>query len=549
MEKSMIVRPLNNLLSLALAMTLAFAALGVPSASAQTYSDIHDFSAATLSSPLYTGILAQGRDGNLYGTAPSGGTLGFGGVFKITPTGTYSVIYNFDGTAHGKTPRSGLTLGTDGNFYGTTLQGGLSNYGVIFKITPAGVLTVLHEFAYADGTNPYAPPIQGNDGSYYGTTSVGGTGSGTVYKMTPSGTYTVLHTFTFSQGSTAYAPLIQGHDGNFYGTASSGGAGFGGGDVFKITPAGVLTVLYSFDTTHGSHPNSPLVQGNDSNFYGTTSSGGSLDGGVVFKLTPSKVLTVLHNFDAKPASVDGKFPDGGLVLATDGSFYGLTDGGGTNGLGTLYKITSAGVYTVLYNFIQATGTGPQNTLRQHTNGKLYGQANAGGANSLGTLFSFDVGMKAFISELPSLGKVAKPVGILGGGLTGTTSLNFNGTSATYSVVSDTYISTSVPSGATTGSINAVTPGGTLKSNLKFRVTPVILSFTPPNGPVGTSVVITGNSFTGATKVTFGGIAATAFTVNSYTQITATVPAGAVTGKIQVTTAGGTATSSGVFTVH
>ena len=98
----MILRPLNNLPSLALAMTLAFAALGFSGASAQTYSDIHDFATATLSSPLYTGILAQGRDGNLYGTAPSGGPLGFGGVFKITPTGTYSVIYNFDGTAHGR---------------------------------------------------------------------------------------------------------------------------------------------------------------------------------------------------------------------------------------------------------------------------------------------------------------------------------------------------------------------------------------------------------------------------------------------------------------
>jgi uncharacterized repeat protein (TIGR03803 family) len=546
----------RRLQSLAVLMlTMILAVLGVSSVRAQVnsdiqiYSDLHDFNTPTLASPQYSGMLAQGRDGNLYGTAPAGGTLGFGGVFKVTPTGTYSDIYNFDGTTHGKFPRGGLTLSTDGNFYGTTLQGGISNYGVIFKITPAGILTVLHEFAYADGTSPYAPPIQGNDGSYYGTTSVGGTGSGTVYKMTSSGTYTVLHTFTFSQGSTANAPLIQGNDGNFYGTAANGGAAFGGGDVFKITPAGVLTVLYSFDSTHGSHPNSPLVQGSDGNFYGTTSSGGSLDGGVVFKLTPSKVLTVLHNFDAKPASVDGKFPDGGLVLATDGSFYGVTDGGGTSGLGTLYKITSAGVYTVLYNFIQATGTGPQNTLRQHTNGKLYGQANAGGANSLGTLFTFDVGMKAFISELPTLGKVAKPVGILGGGLTGTTSVNFNGTNATYSVVSDTYISTSVPSGATTGSINAVTPGGTLKSNLKFRVTPAILSFTPPNGPVGTSVVITGNSFTGATKVTFGGIAATSFTVNSYTQITATVPVGAVTGKIQVITPGGTATSATAFTVN
>src|ERR1022692_1205432 len=169
-----IMQRLNNLALLALAITLAFAAPGVSGAQAQTYSDIHDFAALTLDSPLYSGILAQGRDGNLYGTTPSGGTLGFGGVFKITPTGTYSVIYNFDGSAHGQTPRSGLTLGTDGNFYGTTSQGGTSNYGNIFQITSAGTLTVLHNFSYSDGGNPYSPPIQGTDGNYYGATKAGG---------------------------------------------------------------------------------------------------------------------------------------------------------------------------------------------------------------------------------------------------------------------------------------------------------------------------------------------------------------------------------------
>jgi hypothetical protein len=151
--------------------------------------------------------------------------------------------------------------------------------------------------------------------------------------------------------------------------------------------------------------------------------------------------------------------------------------------------------------------------------------------------------------MPTSGKVAKAVGILGGGFTGTTSVNFNGTNATFTVVSDTYISTTVPSGATTGFVNAVTPSGTLKSNLKFRVTPVVTSFSPASGPVGTQVAITGNSFTGATKVTFGGGKVALFTVNSYTQITATVPTGAVSGKIQVTTPGGSASSPTAFTVN
>lgn len=540
---------LQYLSSVSLVLALALAALGIPGAHAQTYSDIHDFAALTLDSPLYSGILAQGRDGNLYGTAPSGGTFGFGGVFKITPTGTFTVIYNFDGAVHGKTPRGGLTLGTDGNFYGTTSQGGPSNYGNIFQITPAGTLTVLHNFSYTDGGNPYSPPIQGTDGSYYGATKAGGTGSGTIYKITPSGTFTSLHSFSFAECSNPVAPLIQGTDGNFYGACETGGAAGGDGSIIKFTAAGVITVLYSFDFTHGSQPNCPLVQGSDGNFYGTTTGGGSLDGGVVFKLTPTKVLTVLYNFDAKPASVDGKFPDAGLVLATNGSFYGVTDAGGTNGQGILYKITTAGIYSVLYNFVQTTGSVPQTSLRQHTSGKFYGQANSGGVNSLGVLFSFDVGLKPFISEMPTSGKVAKAVGILGGGFTGTTSVNFNGTNATFTVVSDTYISTTVPSGATTGFVNAVTPSGTLKSNLKFRVTPVVTSFSPASGPVGTQVAITGNSFTGATKVTFGGGKVALFTVNSYTQITATVPTGAVSGKIQVTTPGGSASSPTAFTVN
>jgi uncharacterized repeat protein (TIGR03803 family) len=555
---------LGLLLTLTLILTLT--ALATPQASAQsadfqddvqedlqpavqTYTDLHDFNTSSLTSPGNPGILAQGRDGNLYSTTPTGGTLGFGGVFRVTPAGVYSVIYNFDGTMHGKGPKGGLTLGADGNFYGTTNQGGTSNYGTLFKVTSAGVLTVLHNFAYTDGTNPYAPPVQGTDGNFYGTCSSGGTGAGSVYKMTPAGVLTPIHIMAFSSGASPQAPLLQGTDGNFYGTTQSGGAAGGDGEIFKITAAGVFTVLYSFDFTHGSQPLSALVQGNDGSFYGTTSGGGSLDGGVVFKFTPAKVLTVLYNFNAKPASVDGKYADAGLALANDGNFYGVTSGGGANALGTLYKITPAGVYSILYNFVEAAGSAPQSTLRQHTNGKFYGLANAGGVNSLGAIFSYDIGLKPFIVTLPTSGKVAKAVGVLGGGFTGTTNVNFNGTNAIFTVASNTYITTSVPNGATTGVVNATTPGGALKSLQKFRVTPAILSLSPGSGAVGSMVTISGNSLTGATRVTFGVGKVAVFTVNSYTQITATVPAGAVTGKISVNTPGGTATSPTVFTVN
>jgi uncharacterized repeat protein (TIGR03803 family) len=177
--------------------------------------------------------------------------------------------------------------GTDGNFYGTTYQGGTSGYGTVFQITPAGTLTTLHSFANSsDGGYPDAGLVQGTDGNFYGTTANGGTsGYGTVFQITPAGTLTTLHSFSGSDGRNPYATLVQGTDGNFYGTTANGGTS-GAGTVFKITPAGTLTTLHSFSGTDGSYPQAGLVQGTDGNFYGTTSQSGPLGGGVVFRLTP-----------------------------------------------------------------------------------------------------------------------------------------------------------------------------------------------------------------------------------------------------------------------
>ncbi len=547
----MTLQRLQNLPLLTLVLTLAFASLGISGAHAQTYIDLHDFATPNLTSPQYPGILAQGRDGNLYGTAPVGGTTGHGGVFQISPGGAYSEIYNFSGGVLGANPYSGLTLGTDGNFYGTTFNNGAFIFGTVFQITPSGIVTILHSFSLIEGADPYAPPIQGTDGNFYGTTTIGGLGYGAVYKVSPTGAFTVLHQFDNTHGSTPIAPLIQGKDGNFYGTTKVGGT-TGNGTVFKMTPAGTLTVLYNFDSTHGAQPYSPLVQGSDGNFYGTSRDGGTLNGGgVVFKLTPAKKLTVLYNFNATGSTPDGTRPYAGLIQASDGNFYGVTSAGGTNAAGTLYRITAAGSYSILYNFVPATGSLPFATLRQHTNGIFYGEATAGGATGHGALFSFDAGLAgvgSFLSLQPTSGVVSQPVGILGQGLTGTATVKFNGKSAAFTVVSDTYISTSVPFGAITGFVKTTGTSGNRTSNQKFQVTPAILSFSPTSGPVGTPVVITGTSFTGATKVTFGGKTAVKV-VNSYTQITATVPAAAVTGNIQVTTPGGIATSPAVFTVN
>ena len=532
---------------LALAATLAVAAFGIRGAHAQ-YTDIHDFNTPNLASPQFPGILAQGRDGNLYGTAPLGGVSGVGGIFQITPAGAYSELYNFDGT-QGVNPSSGLTLAADGNFLGAAYYSGTGGFGTAFKVSPSGGVTVLHNFVLTDGAGIYAPPIQGSDGDYYGVASTSNPGFGCVYKITSGGVFSVLYQFDVTHGSTPIAPLIQATDGNFYGTTKVGGT-FGFGTVFKITPAGALTVLYNFDSTHGASVFSPLVQGSDGNFYGTTRNGGTKNnGGVVFKLTAAKKLTVLYNFDATGATKDGTNPYAGLVQGSDGKFYGVTSAGGTTGAGTLYQITSNGIYSKLYDFFSATGSFPTATLRQHTNGKFYGEATSGGAFGHGALFSYDSGRSPFIIVTPLFGVPTQDVDILGGGLLATQQIKFDGQSSSGNIISDTYITAEVPFTATTGYVTVEFLQGSLGSvPQKFHVLPVILSFSPGSGGVGSSVVITGNSFKGATKVAFGKNKAV-FSVDSYTQITAKVPVGAKTGKILVTTPGGTASSPTDFTVN
>jgi uncharacterized repeat protein (TIGR03803 family) len=533
----------------------AFAAASI-SANAQTFSVLYNFGSKSKdpSKPYQSGIVAQGRDGNLYSTTSAGGANNDGAVFKITPSGALTLLYSFDG-AHGMAAFGGLTLGTDGNFYGTTNEGGSSVYGTVFKITPTGKLTVLYSFTNGtDGGLPYAPPVQGTDGNFYGTTSqYGSGGDGSVYKITPTGKFTTLYHFDSTHGSAPVAPLVQGTDGNFYGTAAKGGAS-GVGVVFKITPSGKLTVLYNFDSTHGQYPNSPLMEASDGNFYGTTYEGGTVGSGVVFRITPAGKLTVLHNLD----TATGYEPTAGLVQATDGNLYSANSVGGTKSLGTVFRISpkSPYPYKVLHDFDGPTGSTAWGTLVQHTSGILYGATEYGGtggvspcvAGQCGVFYSVNASLKPFVSLLPYSGKVGATIQFLGQGFTTKTTVSFNGTAATVKFGSATYLTATVPNGATTGSVTLTTSGSTLTSNKIFRVTPQIISFKPTSGAVGTAVMITGVSLTQATKVTFGGVKATNFTVNSDTEVTATVPTGAVTGRIAITTAGGVATSSAIFTV-
>jgi uncharacterized repeat protein (TIGR03803 family) len=254
----------------------------------------------------------------------------------------------------------------------------------------AGTATVLHAFAgTSDGVSPQGSLIQANDGNLYGMTSGGGASNGgTVFQITPAGTLTVLHAFVgATDGVSPQGSLIQASDGNFYGMTSGGGAN-NGGTVFQITPAGTLTVLHAFvGATDGVSPQGSLIQASDGNFYGMTSGGGANNGGTVFQITPAGILTVLHAF---AGATDGISPQGSLIQASDGNLYGMTSGGGANNGGTVFQITLAGTLTVLHAFAGATdGISPQGSLIQASDGTLYGMASGGGANNSGTVFQID----------------------------------------------------------------------------------------------------------------------------------------------------------------
>ncbi len=307
--------------------------------------------------------------------------------------------------------------------------------------------------------------------------------------MTPASKVTILNPLqVYPVG------LMQGADGNLYAITSDGGS-HTGGSIVKITPDGNLTTLYNFcsqtNCADGSVPGGALIQGQDRNFYGTTTQGGANYGGTVFKLTSSGKLTTLYSFCAQANCFDGSYPRG-LIQATDGNFYGVTSYGGNgatvpiSGLGTLFELTPTGRLTTLYRFCSQTncadGTGPSAALLQGTNGNFYGTTVDGGSNNsncsgsisstpCGTVFSLSVGLGPFVSFVHGSGKVGWGVEILGQGFTGTSGVWFNGTPANFKVLSDTLLKATVPAGAITGPVTVTTPSGTLTSNPAFQVTP------------------------------------------------------------------------------
>lgn len=452
-----------------------------------------------------------------------------------SPAQTFSTLFFFNGKDGSSPEWMTLIQGTDGNFYGTTTQGGVQNNGAVFKMTPEGQLTRVYSFCAqtncVDGRAPFLGLVQATDGAFYGTTFSGGTspscpgGCGTVFKITAGGKLTTLHSFSSIDGARPRSALVQATNGILYGTASTGGA-YNSGTVFQITTGGNLTTLYSFcaqtNCPDGLYPIAGLVQGTDGNFYGTTGGSDNL-GGTVFKITPAGTLTTLYTFCAilDSTCTTAAYPDAGVVQGTDGNFYGTTYYGGPNEFGTVFKITPKGTLTFLHTFVQTDGQYPIAGLVQGTDGNFYGTTEVGGLTFSGTVFKITpAGSLTTLHSLYCESLLCPDGANPYGGLLQSTNGVFYGTTAQFD-----------------GSVFSISVG------LGPFVTP-----RPASGKAGTIVKILGTELTGTTSVTFNGTAA-AFTVISPTEIKTTVPAGATTGKLRVTTPAGTLKSNVAFQVR
>jgi uncharacterized repeat protein (TIGR03803 family) len=477
------------------AFTLLFLLLAV-SAEGQIYQNILTFNTdGENGSYGQYSSLVQGTDGRMYGTGyVENSNEYFGSVYSMTPDGEEKMAYRFCSELNcsdGIAPQGNVVEGPDGDFFGTTSGGGADSNkdwcpqgcGTVYRITRDGELITVYSFCAltncADGAVPLGGMVAGADGYLYGTTSSGGYGgSGTVFTITPHGDLVTLYQFCSikycADGRMPNAPLLQGSDGSLYGTTVYGGA-TGYGTIFRMTTGGVLTTVYNFctgDCHYGFYPSGGLTQGVDGNLYGTTASSVRGDGGTIFKFSPQGRLTMLHRFcfEGRDCS-DGARPETGVTLGSDGYLYGTTSAG----RGSIFRISPSGDFQFIRGFWSAGLL--EGGLAQGTNGLFYGYcAGESGDRTCtkddpyyGNVFTMSMGLKPFVKTSPTFGAVSAPITILGSHLIGATAVSFNGTPAAFNVVSESEITTNVPSGATSGWVEVTTPKGTLMSNLPFKV--------------------------------------------------------------------------------
>jgi uncharacterized repeat protein (TIGR03803 family) len=438
---------------------------------AQTVSNLYVFTSTTIGSHP-SSALVQGRDGKLYGVTDEGGAnsscdYGCGIIYKIDLLGNFTTLHNFDGT-DGSIP-GGLTLGSDGNLYGSANQGGAYGFGTLFRITPNGVFTKLHDFANTgDGKYPQGALFQASNGNFYGLTETG------LFRMNLHGTVTALYNFSLDELTGSSAPLTQAADGDLRATISSGyynGATSACGAILRFNLQGSLVSSTDFgcgtDQPGGNTPVS-LIQALDGNFYGTTTGGGTYGDGTAFEIAEKGGLTVLHDYSTASGPAVA-----GLVQGTDGNFYGVVEYSTVNYSGTIDQITAAGVYSEIGDLPNDGENFPDWPLVQHTNGSFYGVTypfDASYYHNYGSIYSFDNGLGPFITLVGAQGSVGSTVQILGQGFEGTSSVEFDGVPATsFSVLSNTCMTAVVPEGAMSGLVTVNTPTRLLTSNKNFTV--------------------------------------------------------------------------------
>jgi uncharacterized repeat protein (TIGR03803 family) len=368
----------KNILRLAVACVLI--CLAPPGARAGVaITNLVKFNGTNGSEPY--GKLIAGPHGNFYGTTLSGGANsglgGYGTLFQMTPGGALTTLVSFNGT-NGSNPSAGLVADSQGNLYGTTENGGTNGgFGTVFQLTTGGMLNTLLSFNGTNGSGPRGDLYLGINGHLYGTSEMGGAitgyfggGNGTVFEMTTNGTLINVLSFSSNNGAYPLAGFLPGKDGSLYSTTAGGGIGDEGGNgaVFQLTMNGTINRVASFDVTNGLNPTASLALGTDGNFYGTTIIGGTNNGnGTVFRLTPAGVLTSLVSFNG----TDGANPVGGLLPGPDGNFYGVTQQGGSNHFGTVFQISPDGAFNSLVSFDSFTGP-PHAGLVLGVDGSFYG---------------------------------------------------------------------------------------------------------------------------------------------------------------------------------
>lgn len=385
-----ILRRATNVVTSLLAV-LGFAVLMAQSAQAHPFSVAYTFKGGTDGATPESGLVL-GAGGDLYGTTNKGGAYGAGTVYKLIPSGAETVVYTFTGGSDGKYPYGPLVPDSANNLYGTTVVGGTYGFGTVFKLDSTGKETVLYSFlGGSNGQYPWAGLAFDSAGNLYGTTLGGGTSDyGTVFKLDATGHQTVLHSFTGTggDGEYPYAGMVLDASTNLYGTTNQGGNS-GSGVVFKVTPSGSESVLYSF--TGGADGGSPmfgvLVFDTAGNLYGTTSDGGVHGDGTVFKLATNGQEAVLYSFCSVAGCKDGVIPWAGLVMDEVGNLYGTTTQGGTANGGTIFELDPTGNETVLYNFTgKSDGSWPQAAFFRGALGNLWGVA-GGGSTGDGVVFT------------------------------------------------------------------------------------------------------------------------------------------------------------------